>query len=143
MMVRSFCMVRTFTASRPFSKSLATEVNLRMDVEIWKIVKSPLFFCGIIPLSILFDFRSPHEVLGDPARIQGARGPCPPPPSHKKLLPQIVRRGSRGTKRALPPPLTKSWIRLWRLIVSGTKTLTTLLKQNQIRPVQFYMDSQF
>ena len=39
------------------------------------------------------------------ARIRGggARGPCPPPPLHKKLLPQIVRRGSRGAKRALPP----------------------------------------
>ena len=46
------------------------------------------------------------------ARIQvGPRGPCPPPPpphTHTKLLPQIVRRGSRGGKRALitqsPPP---------------------------------------
>ena len=33
----------------------------------------------------------------------GAGGLAPPPP-HKKLLPQIVRRGSRGAKRALPPP---------------------------------------
>ena len=37
--------------------------------------------------------------------IQG--GGLAPPPPHKKLLPQIVRRGSRGAKRALPPPLYK------------------------------------
>ena len=37
------------------------------------------------------------------ARIRGggARGPCPPPPPHKILLPQIVRRGPRGP---CPPP---------------------------------------
>ena len=37
------------------------------------------------------------------ARIQGggARGPWPPPPPHKILLPQIVRRGPRGP---CPPP---------------------------------------
>ena len=37
------------------------------------------------------------------SRGGGPRGPCPPPP-HKIVLPQIVRRGSRGAKRALPPP---------------------------------------
>ena len=46
-------------------------------------------------------------IMGDIPYITGAdpggpRGPCPPP--HKKLLPQIVRRGSRGAKRALAPP---------------------------------------
>ena len=68
----------------------------------------------------------PHTYTYTQARIQGggARGPWPPPPAHKKLLPQIVRRGSRGAKKALPPPpgggprgpwppLTKSWVRLW------------------------------
>ena len=34
----------------------------------------------------------------------GPRGPLPPTPPHKKKLPQIVRRGSRGAKRALAPP---------------------------------------
>ena len=74
--------------------------------------------------------RITHMVAGDingdsfpkaiikQARIQGGggQGGLGPPP-HKKLLPQIVRRGSRGAKRALaPPPLTKSWIRLCKVI---------------------------
>ena len=38
------------------------------------------------------------------ARIQGGdQGGLGPPP-HKKLLPQIVKRGSRGAKMALAPP---------------------------------------
>ena len=56
---------------------------------------------------------------------RGGQGGLAPPPPHKKLLPQIVRRGSRGAKALLAPggvqlrpswppwTLTKSWIRLW------------------------------
>ena len=36
----------------------------------------------------------------------GPRGPCPPPP-HKILLPQIVRRGPRGPWPPPPPPGAK------------------------------------
>ena len=50
---------------------------------------------------------------------RGAKGAlAPPPPPHKILLPQIVRRGPRGPcppprgPRGHWPPLTKSWIRL-------------------------------
>ena len=60
----------------------------------------------------------------------GAKGALAPPPPHKILLPQIVRRGPRGpwpppprgAKRALAPPLTKSWIRLCSWTFTSTHT---------------------
>ena len=53
----------------------------------------------------------------------GGQGGLGPPPQN--IAPQIVRRGPRGpwpppgAKRALAPPLTKSWIRLWDLHLRG------------------------
>ena len=43
-----------------------------------------------------------HCLCNSGADPGGPRGPCPPPPN--KLLPQIVRRGSRGGQEGLAPP---------------------------------------
>ena len=59
--------------------------------------KSSLVIVKFIPYEY-----SIKTICATHARIQGGpRGPCPPPPPHQILLPQIVRRGPRGP---CPPP---------------------------------------
>ena len=62
-------------------------------------------FCPTFCQIILSNFTSTneHACMHTQAPIQGGQGLGPPPPSHKILLPQIVRRGSRGGQEGLPP----------------------------------------
>ena len=59
------------------------------------------------------------------SRGGGGQGGLGPPPSPQNIAPpNSEARAKRalpppgGAKRALPPPLTKSWIRLWGLLIS-------------------------
>ena len=111
------------TPPSPFSPppriSLSLSLSLSLSCRVFFL--SLFTLLSLNPFLLLchpISYRPSLLYLYYQARIQG--GPRPPP--HKKLLPQIVRRGSRGAKRALPPPggqdglapppLTKSWIRL-------------------------------